>query len=324
MSDCKREIGGYFGLERFTGEEYHKDAVAVNTGRNALLYVLRARGVKKLYIPAFLCDTVAELCRREGYPFEEYAVGEDFLPQFDRTLGEGEWMYVVNYYGQLSNACIEEYKQKYDRVIADYVQAFFQKPAANVDTVYSCRKFFGVADGGYAATAARLDTPLSVDSSKDRMVHVLGRFEECGSAYYTTFQQNDESFYELPLAKMSPLTQNLLKAVDYEAVCAVRNRNFEQLHRVLGEQNRLLLRVPMGAYAYPFYCKNGVAVRRALAARNIYVPMLWPTLSEKATPLERDYAENILPLPCDQRYDAEDMEYMISVLKETMGECKYG
>ncbi len=319
-----KEIGGYFGLERFAGEEYHKNAVAVNTGRNALLYILKARGVKKLYIPAFLCDTVAELCRREGYPFEEYAVGEDFLPRFDRVLGDGEWLYIVNYYGQLSNERIAAYKKKYDRVIADYVQAFFQKPCEGVDTVYSCRKFFGVADGGYAATAARLETELLPDSSKDRMTHVLGRFEECGSAYYAAFQQNDESFYELPIAKMSPLTQNLLRAVDYEAVCAARTRNFERLHHALGGQNRLTLQVPAGAYAYPFYCENGMALKRALAAQKIYVPTLWPTLSENATPTERDYAENILPLPCDQRYGAEDMDYMVKILQETMGECKHG
>lgn len=311
-----QEIGGYFGLERFLGEEYHKDAVAVNTGRNALLYILKARGVKKLYIPAFLCDTVAELCLREGYPFEEYAVGEDFLPRFEGTLGEDEWLYIVNYYGQLSNERIAAYKKTYNRVIADYVQAFFQKPAVGVDTVYSCRKFFGVPDGGYVATDARMTEPLATDSSKDRMAHVLGRFEENGAAYYADFQQNDESFYEVPLAKMSPLTQNLLRAVDYEAVCAARTRNFEQLHRALGERNRLHLQVPQGAYAYPFYCENGMAVKRALAAKKIYVPTLWPTLSDNATATERALAENILPLPCDQRYGAEDMERIVQAINE--------
>lgn len=319
-----KEIGGYFGLERFSGKEYHHDAVAVNTGRNALLYILKARGVKKLYIPAFLCDTVSALCLREGYPFEEYAVGEDFLPRFDRTLGDGEWLYIVNYYGQLSNDCIAAYKAKYDRVIADYVQAFFQAPAPGVDTVYSCRKFFGVPDGGYAATDAQWEGALPTDSSKDRMTHVLGRCEESGSAYYATFQENEETYYDLPLAKMSPLTQNLLRAVDYAAVCDARTRNFEQLHRALGEQNRLALHLPTGAYAYPFYCENAVAVRRALAAQHIYVPTLWPTLSANATPTERDYAQNILPLPCDQRYDAEDMDAMLTILKKTMGECKHG
>ena len=32
--------------------------------------------------------------------------------------------------------------------------------------------------------------------------------------------------------------------------------------------------------------------------------------------LEKDYAENILPLPCDQRYDTEDMKKVIEEVLE--------
>ena len=54
------EIGGYFGMETLAGETYHAALIAVNSGRNALLYLLKARNVQKLYIPGFLCDTVYE------------------------------------------------------------------------------------------------------------------------------------------------------------------------------------------------------------------------------------------------------------------------
>ena len=308
-----KEIGGYLGLEQFSGREYHADLAAVNSGRNALLYILKARGVKKLDIPAFLCDSVRELCRREGVTFDEYGVGPDFLPRFDRTLAEGEWLYVVNYYGQLSNGYLAELKDRFGRLIVDNVQDFFRRPLSGVDTVYSCRKFFGVPDGGYAACDAAL--PLEQDGSRDRMRHILGRYEVSGSAFYAAFQENDELFYDLPLRAMSPITRNLLRAVDYDEVKRRRNANYAILAAALDERNPLALTVPDGPYCYPFYCEDGMAVKRALAQEKIYVPTLWPTLAQNASETEKDYAENILPLPVDQRYGEEEMKQIVRRLE---------
>ena len=310
----EKEIGGYFGLERFSGREYHHELLGVNSGRNALLYILKARNVQKLYIPRFLCDSVYELCRREGYPYEEYPVDEAFMPVFDRTLGPGEYLYIVNYYGQISNEQAVELKSRWDHIIFDNVQAFFQKPVPGVDTVYSCRKFFGVPDGGYVACDAPLTGELPTDVSKDRMKHILGRFEETGSAYYGDFQANDELFYQTPLRKMSALTRNILRGIDYDAVRQKRNENYALLDKTLGSCNGLKPKAPDGPYMYPFYCPNGMEVKKRLAEKKIYVATLWPNVLELDGTLEKDYAENILPLPCDQRYGLEDMMYLMDHL----------
>ena len=80
---------------------------------------------------------------------------------------------------------------------------------------------------------------------------------------------------------------------------------YARLAELLGDRNRLSVRLPEGPYAYPFYCENGPAARKALAAGGIYIPTLWPEVPEDIP--ERDYVDNILPLPCDQRYGAEEM-----------------
>ena len=167
MSNQSREIGGYFGLETFSGTEYHGNLIGLNTARNALAYLLKARGIKKLYIPAFLCDCVEQVCIREGFFYEKYSIDADFLPLFSKSLGEGEWLYVVNYYGQLSDTLLLQMKQRWDRIIVDHVQDFFRRPLPGVDTLYSCRKFLGVADGAYLATDTQLD--VTQDASRDRM-----------------------------------------------------------------------------------------------------------------------------------------------------------
>lgn len=306
-----KEIGGYFGLEQLISNEYYSDLIAVNNARNALLYLLRARAIKKLYIPYFLCDSVSNLCDREACPYEFYYIDRSFMPLFDHKLSEGEYLYVVNFYGQISNDRIIALQQAYGAVIFDNVQAFFQKPVEGIDTIYSCRKFFGVPDGGYVATDAILSEPLEIDVSKDRMKHILGRFEGCASDYYSDFKSNDHAFAELPLRRMSALTHNILGAIDYVHVCRQREMNYAVLANALDGYNQLNLKTPVGPYAYPFLCKNGMEIKRKLASKKIYIATLWPNVLKLEKGVEKDYAENILPLPCDQRYEASDMARII-------------
>ena len=311
-----KEIGGYLGLEQLVQQPYYGDLIPVNSGRHALLYLIRARNIQKLYIPAFLCDSVSELCDRFGCAYEYYPIHEDFTPDFERALSDGEWLYLVNFYGQIREDAVAFYKQKFGNVILDNVQAFFQRPMPGVDTVYSCRKFFGVPDGGYVATDAAAQENLEEDISKDRMKHVLGRFEGCGSDYYRDFQENDEAISHMPLRAMSRLTRNILGAVDYEAVRHRRNENYAVLEKALGTSNKLHLTAPDGPYCYPYYHPDGMALKKWLASQKVYVATLWPNVLPLEGTLEKDYAENILPLPCDQRYDRSHMERICCLLSQ--------
>ena len=74
-----REIGGYFGFEEFIHKEYYPSMIALNNARSALLYVLKARNVKKLYIPYYLCSSVSDMLNREGCEYELYHVGKNFI-----------------------------------------------------------------------------------------------------------------------------------------------------------------------------------------------------------------------------------------------------
>lgn len=305
------EIGGYLEMESFSGQEYHEQLIAVNNARCALLYLLKARGIKELHVPYYLCESVVNLCKREGYSVSFYHIGTDFLPLFPKELEDGAWIYIVNYFGRLNNDCLRKMQKRWGRIIVDNVQAFFQKPLPGVDTVYSCRKFFGVPDGGYVSTDAVLSSALEIDVSKDRMKHILGRFEGCASDYYADFKANDHGFVQQPLRYMSELTHNLLRAIDYDAVRAKREENYAVLENAFGNKNRLRTAMPIGPYCYPLYCENGMAIKKKLAEKKIYVPTLWPNVLTMEGTLEKDFAENILPLPCDQRYSTHDMNYMI-------------
>ena len=315
-----KEIGGYLELERFDGEEYYPDAVAVNTGRCALRYILRARGIRSILLPVFLCASVKGACEREGVRIEPYHVGPDFLPRFEREPAPDAWIYVVNYYGQLTDDWIASFHGSHPNLILDHVQAFFRRPPPGIDTVYSCRKFFGVPDGGYAVTDARLPDSLPLDRSMERMTHLLGRLEgPTASTYYNAFKENDRSFTEHDPKAMSELTHVLLRGVRYDSVKARREANYSLLEEAFGAGNPLRPRKPEGPYAYPLYCRNGMELKRELAKQSVFIPTLWPNVLEEGNAAERDLAENILPLPCDQRYSGDDMREMIRRIMQCTG-----
>lgn len=313
-----KEIGGYFGLEQSTRNEYYSNLLALNTGRNALLYVLKARKIEKIYIPYYLCDTVSEICKKYKYEFEYYHVDKAFKPIFSKHLKKSEYIYIVNYFGQISNSELLKYKVEYKNVIFDNVQAFFQKPVKGIDTIYSCRKFFGVPDGSYLSTEILLKKSLEQDVSSNRMSHILGRFETTASDYYGLFQKNDESFYDLELKLMSKITHNLLKNIDYKSVRKIREQNFKFLDRALSKKNFLQLKCPKGPYCYPLLCRDGSKLRNQLASHRIYIPTLWPNVLEMDLGFEKQYAQDILPIPCDQRYSIEDMKYILEIINMCM------
>lgn len=308
-----REIGGYFELDQFINKPYYENLVELNTGRNALLYLVKAKKISKIYLPYFLCNSVSDVLSKYKIDYEYYNVGKDFFPIFEEKLKEDEYLYIVNYYGQITDDVTRKFKKEYKNIILDNTQSFFQKPIVGVDTIYSCRKYFGVPDGAYLSTDVVLNERLEEDQSSFRMKHILGRFEGKASDYYIEFKKNDETFKELPIKSMSKLTRNILGAIDYEKVIETRNRNFEYLHNRLRNKNILDIKLPYGPFAYPYYVENGIEIRKRLAEKKIYIPTLWPNVLKEnhEDSIEYDYAANILPLPCDQRYGVEDMDKIV-------------
>lgn len=311
-----KEIGGYLELDVNTGSIYHDDAIALISGRAALQYLIKLKKIRKIFLPFFICDSVVEACRKEHIYFEFYHIDRNFRPIFGKKLGTNEWLYIVNFYGQIDNLEIEDFNDNFSRVIVDNAHAYFQQPVKNVDTLYTCRKFLGVADGAFLYTDGRIKG-LKRDESFERIRFVLGRFERSAREFYHESSENNRSLSIEPIKLMSRLTDNLLRAIDYDFVKKRRTDNFTVLHGLLKEHNVLTLAVPDGAYMYPFYCENGLVLRAKLQNDNIFIPTLWPEVitNNSNDYLENDYAASILPLPVDQRYDFADMLYIVRKLQ---------
>lgn len=312
-----KEIGGYIQLEESSGKMLYEDGVKLNSGRNALAYLLEARNIKKIMMPKFMCDSCDNVIKNYNVKKRTYNINSQFQP-IDIELQENEWLYIVNYYGQLSDDYIKKMKEKYKRIILDYSQAYFQRPILGIDTIYSCRKYFGVPDGAILYTNCRINRKLKTDISYNRILPILGRFEKNAEIFYEQYKQGERNFNDYPLMEMSKLTINLLRTIDYAKVKDIRMRNYLFLMQNLAEFNELNLIVTKGLFMYPLYVDNGELVRKKLQKNKIYTPCLWPNVVDDYddNTIEGKMARNIVPLPIDQRYNLEDMEYIVCKIKE--------
>lgn len=303
-------IGGYFSLELPNGEEYHKDAIRLNTGRNCLEYILKAREYKKVYLPYYTCEVVLEPFKKLDIPFEFYHIGINLEIRDRFTLKADEALLYVNYYG-LKQRYVEQLAEKTgERLIVDNTQAFYAKPIEGIDTFYTCRKFFGVPDGSYLYIEKKLDEELEQDLSYDRMTFLNKRIDLGAEAAYGDFQTLSKSLVGQPIKRMSNLTQRLMQGIDYIGIAKQRRDNYIRLHTVLGKSNKLNL--PLDEDAVPMvypYLAPVKGLREKLIENKVFVARYWPNVLDWTTQDDIEYllAYQMQPLPIDQRYGKDEM-----------------
>ena len=310
-------IGGYFSLELPQREEYHKNAIRLNTGRNCLEYILRVRGYKKVYVPYYTCEAVMEPINKLGIPYEFYHIDIHFEIRDRFTLKEGEAFLYTNYFG-LKQRYVEQLAEKVgNRLIVDNTQAFYATPIPGIDTFYTCRKFFGVPDGAYLYCDKELDEDIEQDYSYDRVAHLVKRIDLSAEEGFKDFRRVDDGLDNQPIRKMSKLTLRVMQGIDYEFAAKCRRSNYQMLQEALGKENNLELHLEDDAIpmVYP-YLVPVEGLREILIENKIFVARYWPNVLNWATKDDMEYllAYQMQSLPIDQRYGEEKMKRIIDII----------
>ena len=297
----QRAIGGYFELELPYTKEFHSDAISLNSGRFCLEYI-------------FTCDSAIEPIVKLGIPYEFYHIDKQYRIIDNIVLSDNEALMYINYWGTHSEYCDYLVSKFGKQLILDYTQAFFAKPIDGIDTFYSCRKFFGVPDGGYLYTDAIADFEITQDESYLRMDSLIKRIDLSPEAGYEDFRKCSELFHNIPIRYMSNLTKRMMSGIEYQDIASKRCANYECLRQSLGGQLLSDDAVPM---IFPYETSNGQELRKRLIEQKIFVAKYWPNVDGWAgrDAVETWMANNILPLPIDQRFGVEDMERIINVIK---------
>lgn len=313
-------IGGYFEIELDEKYEFHPDALKVNTGRNALEYILKANNYVKIYIPYYTCEVILEPIMKLNIRYEFYSINSKLEPVFNlNDISANEAFLYTNYFG-VKDSFVNELSRNCKNLIIDNAQSFFSSPIKGVDSFYSARKFFGVPNGAYVYSKNRIEADLERDNiSIDGLRHLIKRVEYGPEVGYKDFLRYEESLTNKPIKKMSKLTQKILKSIDYNKVIKIRKRNFNYLFKNLKTENEMKfelndIQVPM---IYPFLRNNNNSLYKRLIENKVFVAKYWPNVkvwTEKDS-IECFLAENTLALPIDHRYNIEDMARIVKLIK---------
>jgi len=315
----EQAIGGYFELELpQPGLLPYPQAHRYGSARSAFLALLRAGKPGRVWMPRYLCDSMFAALRDAGVEAVPYAINEQFEVVTEIDLQAADWLYYVDYFGVCGDV-VTRLLAQFDpgQVVLDHCQAFFSPPRPCLAVIYSPRKFFGVPDGGLIVTDLPLEAPPVQDQlSRQRAEALLERLAASPESGYQAYVRGEASLADMEPRQMSQLTARILASVDFAAVRERRNRNFRYLHGRLGHLNRLALdpaRID-GPMCYPLLIE-AEGLRAWLIAQRIFVATYWPDVVEHAASgsTEGRLVRQVLPLPCDQRYDESDMARIVAL-----------
>ena len=319
-----KEIGSFIELELPKGRELYsgeEDMARLNTGRAAIWHAFRITGAKAIWLPYYQCETVREFLHKKGCQIKYYHQDNKFNPT-DLTPAFDDAVLLVNYYGVMSFERMKALASKYKNVIVDNCQAFFCPPIPDALTVYSARKFVGVADGAYVVGK---DAHKYVDEypqcySSDTAGFLLKRIEYgCEGKGYEARSINEDRVDTEDVMKMSALTRAMLDGADYKYNEARRKENFRLAHQLFAGINCINpalywdeTTVPM---VYPLVVEDDNLLQVLLNAKH-FQGHWWKYITEELpeNTFEHWISRYVIPVTIDQRYDFEDLKHIYDVI----------
>jgi hypothetical protein len=319
-----KAIGGFFGLELGAPHApLHGDALGLCSGRACLKRILGELRPTKAHVPFFICDSALRPFDALDVPRTFYPLSPTLEPMLPDTLAAGSCVLIVNYFGLMGDAAARAVARGDARVVVDDTQAFFTQGHEAAWSFNSARKFFGVPDGGYAYGDGVTHDERHPPSTEIRYEHLINRLLGRQDLAYQQYQDSEAHICE-DVRAISELSRHVLAGIDYARARARRLENFALAHRLLGSLNRLALPLRPGdgdvPFCYPLLPDRGID-RKRLWAQGLFVPTLWPEVGSRAAEgflFERGFSERLLPLPIDQRYGPEEIEWMCRLVNEVL------
>ena len=318
------------------------------TGRTALNHVIcdiRATHLLNLvYVPSFCCYTMIEPFVSNGVKVLFYDVlvnekgGLDFNIDYNVDC---DALLVMNYFGFLSsdiNVIAEHFKKKKKVIIIeDATHSLFCKNAYNSNSDYvfaSFRKWTAIPGGGLAS---KINSDYNiVEPMKKHETFVKMKIEGMQrKAEYINSSGSEKNIFlqifrqsELLIERdykeyaIDDLSFAILEQLDINKLRIKRLTNAQLLISDLKEHSEFKPLFNNATFNdcplfVPVICKPGKRdrLKQFLIENNIFCPVHWPKSdlhifnknSESIYDLE-------LSIVCDQRYDSEDMERIITVI----------
>lgn len=234
----------------------------------------------------------------------------------DISLSSSDAVLLVNYFG-VRRPDAESWMKTGAKLIIDNCQAFYSEPvmADNVLNFYSFKKDFGTPDGAFVVGSHVENYHLLVEDGLSKADYLLGSLIEGTDKWYKRKKEVDEEIASDKL-QASLLTRKMIGSIDYQGIKDIRVANFKLYEQAFGADNLIKSDSDSVPYLYPL--NLGIDIKKKLIENKIFVPTLWADTLEEAYVGTDEYllSKNTLFLPIDQRYDENDIKYIIGVIND--------
>lgn len=331
-------IGGMFGLEVASKAEARtppfltaRDLCLVNA-RSGISLLVKHLSPSQVWVPSYLCKVIVDAIDQDSTRLRFYEVNEKLEVTHDwmSSIRPRDLVIFIDYFGFPSDsASMIRAKDRGALVLEDACLALLSDGVGAFSdfVLFSPRKFVGVPDGGILRVNCDIEfanislkKPPSEWWLKAFSASILRREFDVHGGDRSWFEINREIERTCPIGAvaMSELSATILDGgIDYAVNAQRRTENYEHLARGLERvaffPNLTQGVVPLGM---PIRVKNRARIRQALFDHQIYPSILWPITDVVPDRFKDSHllAEELLTLPCDQRYDIADMERMLGII----------
>ena len=335
-----RLIGGFFELQppndagrglldAWLGR--HRAYALFENARSAIFHVLKSHAADRVWLPAYLCEVVADASRRAGAQIAYFPLGDTLEPDIGflaKHLRAGDFCLALDYFGRDPG---HEFRQ----FVAGRADVHWIEDRAHAWStglapwgrwvVYSPRKLIGVPDGGVLIDTHGTDPAArhARASGSAAFVHAaLGRFEDrdgSRNALWHAASVRHERAMRIGMRPMSRISETILRGVDASALARRRRANYRLLQAHLGEMalfgDASARWVPSG---FPLRLQGAERLWKRLCAQGIFAQRHWARLPSPPRAFAREHrlARELVTLPCDHRYGTPEMMRIIAAVRQ--------
>lgn len=334
-----RIIGGIFGLEEAHEANgctppFLKDGdIFLVNARSGLLLLVELLLPGQVWMPSYVCGPMLQAVDKSVTRVRFYEVNYDLsVPSLEWVdcIQRGDLVILIDYFGfPCESSCTIRVREQGAWVLEDACQALLSEDIGRFSdfVLFSPRKFLGVPDGGILTLNCEtdfdgidLESPPTEWFLKTLFATILRREFDIHGGGRRWFKLFREAENECPIGHyaMSDLSKTLLmQGFNYSEVS---QRRIENYHILNAKLDRLALFpklssgiVPLG---FPIRVKNRDQVRHMLFDHGIYPPVHWPIQGIVPEGFRESHklANEIMTLPCDQRYSSKDMHRMAQLV----------
>ncbi|MDT2865750.1 DegT/DnrJ/EryC1/StrS family aminotransferase [Vagococcus carniphilus] len=313
-----------------------------SSGRGAIALVLESIKPKKrkVLLPIYICESVISTFKFYGYEICFYDLADNFVPKTLDYSDIGVFFH-MGYFGFDTNKSLSKeinlMKSSSIIVIEDVTHSMLSESDTFYESDYyigSLRKWIGIPSGGFAAGSQSLN---QLSEEQTEFVNIRKKSFELKKKYFLTKNKSLKIKYLNKFSEAEKILDKDIKGylIDTESLNIVKNTNFLEISSVRRKNFQYLLdnfkETPNIEIVFKelqdnitplfFLIKvkiNRDLLRSFLSKENIYCPIHWPIIEDVAKEVRKSKFENvyheILSIPCDQRYNLEDMERILRVI----------